>query len=566
MKRKGRICLPILCSLALTATASAAALNIERVEVKGAGVTVSGVSEKKDSELTMLVLKKGGSAANEGDILTVGQKKTDGDGKFSIYFEVPAQYNGASSEGEYEIILNLSKANEEKASAELVYISEQTRGELLELIKTGTAAEIAAGISQNDLYQKGFGSEGADIEKFLRLSDKMKESLFAELLEGRDKDALTLDGMMTEFNLLAVFYEFNSSESIAENLKILNPEFAEKKYNDLSESEHEFLTEAVKKVLPCASYKEFLTKYPTCAILSTLNTARYSDIDSLMSDYSTELGLGANASYTKYSKMNEKNKQTVCEEIVKNLDKSKAYTVDDYQAALKTAVDGIGSSSGGSGGGGGSSSGSSSGKNSSASKNTYVTAPVSNGVTAVEADVKELQDKFDDLDGAEWAKEAISELAKKGIVSGRGEKKFDPNGIVTREEFVKMIVDAAGVHEKDAVCSFEDVVSGSWYESYVASAVKNGLVSGRDETSFGVGEPITRQDVCVIAAKLLKNAENEDSSFTDWDEVADYAKESVARLAGAKIISGMGDGSFGPGRTCTRAQAAKIIYGILKGE
>ena len=85
MKRKGRICLPILCSLALTATASAAALNIERVEVKGAGVTVSGVSEKKDSELTMLVLKKGGSAANEGDILTVGQKKTDGDGKFNIF-------------------------------------------------------------------------------------------------------------------------------------------------------------------------------------------------------------------------------------------------------------------------------------------------------------------------------------------------------------------------------------------------------------------------------------------------------------------------------------------------
>ena len=81
-----------------------------------------------------------------------------------------------------------------------------------------------------------------------------------------------------------------------------------------------------------------------------------------------------------------------------------------------------------------------------------------------------------------------------------------------------------------------------------------------------MGEPITRQDVCVIAAKLLKNAENEDSSFTDWDEVADYAKESVARLAGAKIISGMGDGSFGPRRTCTRAQAAKIIYGILKGE
>ena len=46
---------------------------------------------------------------------------------------------------------------------------------------------------------------------------------------------------------------------------------------------------------------------------------------------------------------------------------------------------------------------------------------------------------FNDLDGVEWAKEAIEKLCEKNVVSGTGDGKFEPNREVTREEFVKCL-------------------------------------------------------------------------------------------------------------------------------
>ena len=51
--------------------------------------------------------------------------------------------------------------------------------------------------------------------------------------------------------------------------------------------------------------------------------------------------------------------------------------------------------------------------------------------------------------------------------------------------------------------------------------------------------------------------------FTDAEEIADYAGEAVDALAGAKVINGMGDGTFMPRKTSTRAEAAVMLYNLL---
>ena len=55
---------------------------------------------------------------------------------------------------------------------------------------------------------------------------------------------------------------------------------------------------------------------------------------------------------------------------------------------------------------------------------------------------------------------------------------------------------------------------------------------------------------------------NSDASvaFTDADSISDYAMASVTALCNAGIIDGMGDGSFAPTGSLTRAQAAKVTY------
>ena len=53
------------------------------------------------------------------------------------------------------------------------------------------------------------------------------------------------------------------------------------------------------------------------------------------------------------------------------------------------------------------------------------------------------------------------------------------------------------------------------------------------------------------------------SAFSDASEISEYAKDAVSKLAAKKIINGMGNGTFSPKATLTRAQAAVLIYSAL---
>ena len=115
-----------------------------------------------------------------------------------------------------------------------------------------------------------------------------------------------------------------------------------------------------------------------------------------------------------------------------------------------------------------------------------------------------------------------------------------------------------------AQCEFADVANDAWFYSYVASGFEKGIISGVTDTEFGIGRNITRQDVAVIAARILTYLEAEipeltEVTLTDIDTVSDYAQESVKLLNGIGIIGGFDDGSFMPHNALTRAEAAAII-------
>ena len=53
------------------------------------------------------------------------------------------------------------------------------------------------------------------------------------------------------------------------------------------------------------------------------------------------------------------------------------------------------------------------------------------------------------------------------------------------------------------------------------------------------------------------------NAFSDSESISDYAKDAVSALAGAKVINGYENGSFAPHDNCTRAQLAKMLFGII---
>lgn len=177
---------------------------------------------------------------------------------------------------------------------------------------------------------------------------------------------------------------------------------------------------------------------------------------------------------------------------------------------------------------------------------------------------------FTDMDGYEWAEEAVNMLHARGIVYGITEDMFAPDRDITRAEFITLLMRGFELIGEDAVCNFTDVPDGSWYYPAVAMAYSMGIVSGYDAHNFGANDKVSRQDMAVMVVRLMSKlglelpAVVEYRGFTDANEISDYANDSVSKLYESGVINGVGNDRFDPKGTANRAASAKILYAVLK--
>lgn len=177
---------------------------------------------------------------------------------------------------------------------------------------------------------------------------------------------------------------------------------------------------------------------------------------------------------------------------------------------------------------------------------------------------------FTDLGDTPWAVEAINSLAAKGVVNGVGDGRFMPNGEVKREEFVKMMMIALNIPSEDTQKRFNDVAEGSWYYDYIQDAYALNIVTGIDFDVFGVGQNISREQMCTMLYRAMQFmdiniSDNEKvMSFEDNSYIAPYAYDAVEALYRAGVVNGVSDTHFNPQGTATRAMAAQMIYQLMK--
>jgi len=176
-----------------------------------------------------------------------------------------------------------------------------------------------------------------------------------------------------------------------------------------------------------------------------------------------------------------------------------------------------------------------------------------------------------DLASVPWAEESINSLYAKGIVSGDGSGYFNPGNSVKREEFLKMIILAANIPlEETGDLKFNDVDKNAWYYIYVNTAYKNGIINGKSDTEFGIGENISRADMVVMMKRVLDSCSIKLDSvrpaaiFDDYDKIPDYAGTSITTLYMAGLIEGTGNNMFTPANTATKAESAVAINRILQ--
>lgn len=207
---------------------------------------------------------------------------------------------------------------------------------------------------------------------------------------------------------------------------------------------------------------------------------------------------------------------------------------------------------------------SSKGSSSGGSSGSKMTVVPSGNIT----DIKDELMSFADINDAKWAREAIESLVAKNVIKGYEDGDFRPNANITREEFVKIVVGAFGIDVLEASSEFDDVSEDNWAKSYIMAAKNAKIVNGISDKLFGLGRNITREDMALMlvnAYEAKKGAINSSEHlFSDDADIAEYAKSAVAKLYGAGVVSGYEDGTFLPKNNATRAEAAQMVYKILK--
>ncbi|WP_155973035.1 S-layer homology domain-containing protein [Paenibacillus sp. Leaf72] len=179
---------------------------------------------------------------------------------------------------------------------------------------------------------------------------------------------------------------------------------------------------------------------------------------------------------------------------------------------------------------------------------------------------------FQDLDSVyAWAGKEIEAIAAKGIIDGVEDLHFDPNKMVTRAEFAKMLIRSLDLKNASSDSTFKDVPASQWYAPYVSAAVKNGLVQGRSGNRFEPEATITHAEMATMiarAAKLSKGLEVPSdvkaalADMKDADNLHPSLKAGVA-FAAANSLLPLEQGSFPVNANTTRAEAAVMLYRLI---
>ncbi len=153
--------------------------------------------------------------------------------------------------------------------------------------------------------------------------------------------------------------------------------------------------------------------------------------------------------------------------------------------------------------------------------------------------------------------EAAVVLSGMNVLSGYADGLYHLEDVLTRAQFCKLAVLVEGHGDQAAGSAyrtlFSDVSGADWAAPYINLAREEGLMTGKGDGSFGPEEPVTLEQALTVCLRLLGYTQEDIGPF--WPE--DYILK--ARRVG--LLEGV---TAQAGQSLDRGQAALLLYNLLR--
>lgn len=292
-----------------------------------------------------------------------------------------------------------------------------------------------------------------------------------------------------------------------------------------------------------------------CYALSKIKYTPWNGLAPVLEQYHTYLEL---ADYQEYAALKPEQKSYANQMIAANRTSSQMNTKEGFKEIFADAVEKGKNYT--SGNGAGNSGGSSLGAGGRGSGSTLSVPPNMTAPNTVDVNY------YSDVNPSHEAWNAITYMTKTGKIQGVGNGQFLPEASITREEFVKILVEALFAADTSAITSFQDVAADSWYYKYVATAQKLGVVNGISETAFGSGTYMTREELATLVYRaatvkgITLGTEESSAAAADEDDISTWAYYPIYALRRSGMITGE---TVRPRDRATRAEAVQLLYQMI---
>jgi hypothetical protein len=167
---------------------------------------------------------------------------------------------------------------------------------------------------------------------------------------------------------------------------------------------------------------------------------------------------------------------------------------------------------------------------------------------------------FSDVVSGSWYDSYVKYCLDNKLMTGSTATTFQPAVKMSRAMFVTMLWRLAGSPEPTAKTAFTDVADGTWYAKAVAWAVEKGITKGITDTTFVPAQTMSRQEMAAFIYRYNNSpAVTGELTYTDAAQISTWAVDAVNYCTAQKLMTGTTATAFGAGGNADRATGAAVI-------